>query len=161
MRAARRRLERVALPQHALDLLHGEAEILALAGPARRQDAGRAVERVDRQSGVVGKGRESGRGCGGVGLDARVVAKARAGFRRLGKAECAGDDRFNVKRFEQLAHFLELARIVGCDDEPTRDPSMHGCVQPLAYITASFCRSTSLAMPLRASVRSATNSSSL
>jgi hypothetical protein len=33
-------------------------EILVLAGPARRIDAGRAVERVDHQSGIVGERRQ-------------------------------------------------------------------------------------------------------
>src|SRR5689334_25354416 len=45
VRLALVRRRRAALLQQALDPRHGRTEILALAGPARRIDAGRAVER--------------------------------------------------------------------------------------------------------------------
>ena len=45
-----------ALDQQRLDLFHGAAEILVRPGPARGMDAGRAAERVDHESGIVGEG---------------------------------------------------------------------------------------------------------
>src|SRR5262245_1375561 len=48
MRAALRGHRRAACAQLVLDLLHGVAKVARLAGPARRVDAGRAVERIDR-----------------------------------------------------------------------------------------------------------------
>src|SRR5438128_4867793 len=45
-----------ALLQRALDPRHGGGKILALAGPARGIDTGRAIERIDDEPGIVGKG---------------------------------------------------------------------------------------------------------
>ena len=57
------------------------AEVARLACPARRVDAGRAVERIDREPGVVGECRQRGGGRGGKRLDAGIVVQRRAGFR--------------------------------------------------------------------------------
>ena len=43
-------------------------------------NARRAIERVDRKAGIVGKGRQAGCLCRGFRLDARVLAERRAGF---------------------------------------------------------------------------------
>src|SRR6266446_5234363 len=170
MGAAIVRLESVALAQHAFDFLHGVAKILFRARPARRMDAGRAVERLDREARIVRERGESRRHRGELGLDACVLAKARARFGRLIEMKFAGRDRLDSVRREQLAHLGELARIVGCDDEPARDRPPHAfpcgacwilAAAAHAHITAIFCSSTSLAMPWRASASSAANCSSL
>ena len=57
-------------------------------------------------------------------------------------------------RRKQFAHLGELAGIMRRDHETAGDAAM------LAHITAIFCKSTSLAMPLRASANSAANCSS-
>ena len=59
MRAALLRCLAPCFMQPGLDLLHGHAEILVRAGPARRMDAGRAAERIDREAGIVGEGRQA------------------------------------------------------------------------------------------------------
>ncbi len=52
-------------------------------GPARRQHAGHAVERVDGQTGVVGDGRQAGVREPLARLDQRVVGEGRAGLGHL------------------------------------------------------------------------------
>ena len=88
-------------------------------------NAGLAAERIDHQTGVVGKGRASGRLGRGHRLDARVIGEGRAGFLRLGKAEFAGRLRCDAVGRQQLAHFPELARIVGGDDDGAGEFSVH------------------------------------
>jgi len=48
----------------------------------------------------------------------------RAGLRRLGQCKLARRYRVDAVRPEQLAHFRELARIVGRDHESLHDASM-------------------------------------
>ena len=58
MRLALVRRRRAALLQQAFDPRHRRGEILGRASPARRIDSGRAVERIDHEAGIVGKGRK-------------------------------------------------------------------------------------------------------
>ena len=87
-------------------------------------NAGRAAERIDDEAGIVGERRQL-RGLGrGGGLDAGVLAEARAGLLGLGEAEIAGGDRLDPIGREQLAHLAQLAGVVGRDDQPSGDGAM-------------------------------------
>src|SRR5262249_26386067 len=166
MRAPLVRRIRAAARQLLLDLTHRAGKVLVRPGPARRMNAGRAAEGVDRKPGIVGEGGQAGRASGGFRLDARVLAKARSGLFRLSQAERARRHRLDAERRQQLAHLLQLAGIVGGNHQAAVDAAMRHDVPAVAgqrahYITAIFCRSTSLAMPLRASASRASNCSSL
>src|ERR1700722_3578151 len=154
MRLAPFRRFRAAFVELDLDGLHGAAEILFRPGPARRIDSRRAVERIDHQAGIVGEGGQAGRSRRGLRLDARVVAKAHAGLVRFYEIEFTRRYGVDAVRRKQFAHLGELAGIMRRDHETAGDAAM------LTHITAIFCRSTSLAMPLRASANSAANSAS-
>ena len=53
------------------------AEILGLAGPARRIDAGRAAERIDHEAGIVGEGRQAApRSAAAIALIAALARKS-------------------------------------------------------------------------------------
>src|SRR5262245_54410680 len=119
-------------------------------------DAGRAAERIDGHAGVVGKGGQSRCLRCRLRLDLRVVAETRAGFLGFAKPKLAGGHGLDATGREQLAHFLELAGIVGRDDDAARKLSTRR-----AHITASFCRSTSLPMPFFASASSVRSCSSV
>ena len=151
MRLALGRRLRAAFVQLDLDGLHGAAEILFRPGPARRMDSRRAVERIDHQAGIVGEGGQAGRKRCGLGLDARVVAKAHAGLVRFLQVEFTRRYGVDTVRRKQFAHLGELAGIMRRDHETPGDAAM------LVHITAIFCKSTSLPMPLRASANSAAN----
>src|SRR5665213_607895 len=116
-------------------------------------NAGVAAERIDHQTGVVGKGRLAGGFGGGHRFDARIGGESFSGFLGLGKPKFAGRLRLNAEGREQFAHFSQLAGIVRGDDDRAGEF--------LAHATASFCKPTSFSMPLRASARSVSNCSSL
>src|SRR5262249_5238846 len=78
---------------------------------------------------------------------------------RFGEIELARGDSVDAEGLQQFAHFAQLARVVGGDDDPARELPVRGNVA--AHITASFCRSTSLPMPLRASPSRVASCSSL
>src|SRR5581483_12289446 len=84
-----------------------------------------------------------------------IRRKSRAGLFGLGQVQLGRRHRLDAVAREQLAHLGKLALVVGGDDEASGDLPGH------AHITASFCRSTSLVMPLRARPMSAINWSSL
>src|SRR6478672_7064638 len=144
---------RSAFDQQRLNLIHGGAKILAGSCPSRRVNARFAVKRIDDQTGVVGECRFFTCPCGRQRLDARIGGKARSGFLRLGQAELGSGVRVDAVRGEQLAHFPELAWIMGSDHHHPGELSAH--------ITAIFCKLTSFSMPLRASASNAANGSSL
>ena len=114
-------------------------------------DPRRAVQRIDHQAGIVGEGGQSGCNRRGLCLDLRVVAKAHAVFVRFRQIEFTRRYGVDAVRRKQFAHLGELAGIMGRDHETAGDVAM------LAHITAIFCKSTSLPMPLRASASSAAN----
>src|SRR5204863_8639871 len=123
---------------------------------AARMEAGRAVERVAHEAGIVGDGGQAGGKRCGFRLDARIGGEARAGFLRLGQAQFARRNDFDAMAPQKLAHFNELALVVGGDDDTPGNPPAHA-----GHITASFCRSISLAIPLRAKATRARSCSSL
>src|ERR1700687_2262268 len=153
MRAPLRRHFGAALHQHRLDFVHGEAEVLVGAGPARRVNAGITAERIDHQTGIVGEG--GAVCCFGCShsLNARIGGECFSGFLRLGQAKLASRLRGDAERRQQLAHFGKLAGVMRRDHHRTGEFSAH--------ITAIFCKPTSFSMPLRASASSAWNCSSL
>src|SRR6185503_18089306 len=89
-------------------------------------------------------------------LDARILCKARAGLLRFGKPEFRRGYRLDAVAAKQVAHFTEFAGVVGRDYELAGDAPLLR-----AHVTAIFCRSTNLPMPLRASAISARNCCSL
>src|SRR6185437_9925690 len=141
------------LDQERLDFVHGEAKVLVGSSPARRVNAGLAIQRIDHQAGVVGEGRLAGRlGCGHR-LDARVLGESLSGFGRFAEPQFADRLRRDAVGREQFAHFGELAGIMCGDNDRAGEF--------LTHATASFCKPTSFSMPLRASARSTWNCSSL
>src|SRR5882762_7087246 len=124
MRSALRRSRRAALLQQAFDARHRDGKILVRAGPARGENPGCAIDRVDYQSGIVGERRElRGLGRGGR-LDLRIGAKRVANLVGLAKAKLAHRYRLDAVRRQQFAHFGELARIVGRDHELACDSTV-------------------------------------
>ena len=121
---------------------------------------GLAVERIDREAGIVGKGGQSGRLGRGLRLDARVVAKRHSGLVRFRQPKFARRYGVDAVRRKQFAHFGELAGIMRRDNQTAGDTAVRGLDHTAPHITAIFCRSTSLATPLRASANSAANCSS-
>src|ERR1700730_5124800 len=166
MRFALRGCRRAALLQQAFDPGHRGGKILSWAGPARGEDSGRAVQRADRQSGIIRERRQLRRFRRGHRLDLRIGAKAVAGLVRFAEAEFARRYRLDAMRRQQFAHLGELARIGGRDHELACDSAVHMLlVYPSAsaipnHATAIFCKSTSRATPLRASAISVRNSPS-
>ena len=132
---------------------------LPSSGPARRVDAGRAVQRIDHEAGIVGKGRQLRGLRRRDRLDRRIGAKRLAGFLGLAEAEFARGNRLDAMRRQQFPHLGELAGIVGRDHELAGDSTVHVSQHRSDYATAIFCKSTSRATPLRASSISARNSS--
>src|SRR5205807_1497584 len=95
-------------------------------------------------------------------FNARVVAEARAGLRRLRQTKLGRRHGLDSVGRKQFAHFPKLARIMRGDDEAARDRPVRGTgMTRKIHITASFCRSTSLAMPFFASASSPKNCSSV
>src|ERR1700675_2334674 len=140
-------------------------------------DSRRAVERVDHQAGIVGEGRQTGCNRCGLGLDARIVAKAHAVFVWFWQIELTRRYGVDAVGRKQFAHLGELAGIMGGDNQATGDGTTDGgrrrtdggrlsrglICRPSSVVrhpTAIFCKSTSLPMPLRASANSAANCSS-
>src|SRR5208282_1163154 len=117
-------------------------------------NARRAVECIDREAGIVGKSGQAGCNRCGLGLDACIVAKAHAVLVRFRQIEFTRRYGVDAVRRKQFTHLGELAGIMGRDHETAGDAAM------LPHITAIFCKSTSLATPLRASANSAANCSS-
>ena len=156
MRLAALRGRGAAVAQFFFDRLHGAAKIPLGSGPARGVNSGLAAERVDDQAGIVGKGGKPAQPCRRLRLDSCVVAKRHSGLVRFVQVQFACRYGVDAVRSKQVAHLGELARIMRCDHQPARDAAM--CRSP--HITAIFCKSTSLATPLRASAKSAENCAS-
>ena len=139
MRLSLRRQRRAAFCEQAFDPRHRPGKILAFAGPARGEDPGRAVERVDGDARIVGESRQLRGLCRGDRLDLRVGGKAVAGLVGLAEAEIAGRDRLDAVRRQQFPHLGKLAGIVGRDHELACDSAVfshaffiirHGRVKP-------------------------------
>src|SRR5439155_15368691 len=129
---------------------------LALTGPPRRVNAGGAVQHIDHEPGIIGKGWQLRGLCRRDRLDRRVGAKRVAGFLGLAESQVARGNGLDAMRRQQFPHLGELAGIMGRDHKPAGDSTMHDRSD---YATASFCKSTRRATPLRASSISARNSS--
>ena len=73
----------------------------------------------------------------------RIRGEAGAGFFRLGQAKLPGGDRLDPQRRQQRGEFLELARIMGGDEDarharPAVPESMPGSIFSLASARAHF-----------------------
>src|SRR5947209_15939365 len=169
MRLALGRPGRAALGEQAFDPAHRRAEILGRARPTRRKYPGGAVQRVDRQSGIIGEGGKLRGFRGRHGFDPCVVAKRVASLVRLVEPKRCGRDCLNAVRRQQLSHLGQLAWIVARDHQLACDSTMHvlfdlspkfGLEGATAnHATAIFCKSTSRATPLLANAIRARNSS--
>src|SRR6185312_3785974 len=136
--------ERLPHPQHR------PAEIARLASPARRVDARVAADRRDDEAGIVTeRGEEAALGPR-PGLERGVGLEGVAGLLGLGKAELGGADRLDAIGREQHGELVELAGIVGGDQQ------LPGHQRPSAV---RCCRVNS-AMPARARSSMRANSES-
>ncbi len=146
--------------QAVLDALHGGGEILAGPGPARRIDAGIAVQRIDADARIVGQRRQARGDGGGDRLERGVLGEGAPGLLRLGQAERGGGDDGEIGRRDQRLDLAQLAGIVRGDDQRVARLQQSSC-RRCSQRMASFCNSTRRAMPSRARVFSASNSSSV
>src|SRR5438874_13458373 len=92
-------------------------------------------------------------GCRGLRLDLCILGEGRAGLVRLWQAQRSRADGHDAVWSQQRLDLPHLALIVGGDHQLTTARQLHA--------RTSFCRMTSSPMPLRASLSSATSSSSL
>ena len=146
------------------DQLHGEAEILGLARPARGKDAGLAAQRLDAQSAVVGERGQAGQIGGGARLQLGIGDEGGAGLLGLGQVELGGRDRFDAVGAEQIADLADLARIVAGDDQLAGGEladRLRSGPSPLIVRRPSACAAKMSAQPMRArrSRRSSSSSS--
>ena len=115
MRPALLRRGRAAFCKLCLHTGQRRGEILARPGPVGREQAGRAVQRVDADAGIIRQRRQSGGIRRRDRLDRSVLGEHVAVFHRLGQAELAGRDQLDPIGRHQLAHFAQLALVVGRD----------------------------------------------
>src|SRR5262249_42569808 len=98
-----------AQPQLLLDRFHGAVKIAIRTGPARRLNAGRAIERIDNKPRIIGERRKPRSRSGGRSFDARILAERHSIFARLGQSELTGRcGGYSVRR-KQFAHFGKFA----------------------------------------------------
>src|SRR5262249_59086679 len=143
------RCHRTGRLQLMVELLHRRAEIPVRTCPSGRMDPGRAAQSINRKPRIIGKSRQVRRACGGLSLYPGVFPKTRSRLVGLDEATFAGRNCIDAERFQQGAQFPQLAGIVGRNHQPSGDLAM-GMSTRQGYITASFCSSMSLAVPLRA-----------
>ena len=125
MRAALARLRGATPPQLVLDAGHGGGKILGGASPAGGEQAGRAVEGLDAEAGIVGEGRQPGCLGGRMGLEGGVLGEHGAGLVRLGQAELSRRDGLDAVLRQQLAHLAQLARIMRRGDNLAGQEAVH------------------------------------
>src|SRR5215813_4904828 len=142
-----------AIAQLTVDFPHGRRKIPVRTCPAGRVNAWRPPKGINRDPGVVRKGRQARRLRGGFGLNACIFPKTRASLLGLADTQLPGRYGRDVKRFKPFAHLPHLAGIVRRNHQTSGDFAMLTSCQ--GYITAIFCRSMSLPIPLRASANSA------
>ena len=100
--------------------LHRPAEIalaVTVLGPAGGEDAGVAVERIDRKAAVVGQRREPRQVGSLAGLQLGIVDEGDPGLVGLGKIEFLGADALDPERRQQRPDLTQLTRIMRGDDE--------------------------------------------
>lgn len=89
------------------------------AAPARRINAGRAIQRIDEEAGVVGEGRQAAVGGPDPRLVRRVGLQAVAVFGDVEvlQAQVRGTDQLQRQRRQQLAILLQFAGVAGRDEQ--------------------------------------------
>ena len=78
----------------------------------------RAVQRIDADAAVVRQDGQAGRLHGGACLDAGIADEAVLGFGGFGQTHLGRADHLDAKGREHLPHLLELAGVVGGDQQP-------------------------------------------
>jgi hypothetical protein len=138
-----RTVPRVLGQQFVFDPRHRLGKIFIWSRPARRMNAGFALQSIDPEPGIVGQGRMTAGIGGGAGLEFGIGGESPAGLLRLGKVLLAGADRLDAVRAQERLDLPHLAGIMAGDDQDAAAGQSHE--------SACFCNSTSSAMPLRAS----------
>src|SRR3954464_9989606 len=78
-----------------------------------------------------------------MGLETSVFGKGGAGFLRLGQAEFAGRNQIEAKRLEQFLEFLELALVMGRQDQAIAVTQLEQSAHLALLGLASSARTTS------------------
>ena len=95
------------------------------AGPSRRIDARRAVERLDAKPGIVGERNEPRSLRGGSRLQQGVVVEGRSRLLGLLETERGRAERRDAEGPQQFVELAQLAGVVGGDDEaPGKAPAL-------------------------------------
>ena len=127
MRLALFRHGRAALGEFGLHTGQSRGEVLARTGPVRREQAGRAVERVDADAGIVGQRRQAGSVGRRHRLDRGVLGEHVAVLLGLGQAELAGRDQLDAIGGHQLAHLAQFALVMGRDHDLAGEGTVGHC----------------------------------
>jgi hypothetical protein len=106
------------LPREGGDELFVVARIgFRLARIAGGIHAGRAVERLDADTGVVGQRRQAGMRAGMARLGEAVLDEGDVRLGAFGDAEVGLRRGFDPERFEDARDFAQFAGVAGCDNE--------------------------------------------
>ena len=100
--------------------LHRPAKVAVahlVLGPARGEDAGKPVQRIDAEPAVVGERRQPRQVGRFARLQLGIVDERVADLLGLGKAELGGADAVDAERREQFLDFAQFAGVVGGDDQ--------------------------------------------
>ena len=129
-------LGRLGFAPHALHRAHPVAVAVRVLGPARGENAGPAVQRVDAQPAVVGQRRQSAKVRRLARLQVRIVAEAVADLLGLGEAELLGAEAGEAERLDQRRDLAQFSRIVGRDDQVVADrphrPAAFNCAAKIS-----------------------------
>lgn len=106
-------LRRAFRLQLILHTPHRDHEIAAITGPPRRVNPRRSAQRLDLQTGIVGKRGLAGRERADDRLQPRIVVERFPGLLRFGDAEFTCALRRDAKRLKQLLNFPQLAFVMG------------------------------------------------
>src|SRR5262245_18213538 len=90
-------------------------------GPARRENARAAVQRVDAEAAIVGKRRKAAQVSGHARLQIGVVGEGIADLLGFGEVEFRRTDACDPERRDQLGDLAQFARIAGLDDQFSAD----------------------------------------
>ena len=115
--------------------LHGGGEVTRRAGPARRIDAGCAIQSADAEAAVIRQRRQAARpGCR-LRLQPRIAGEGRLRLIRLGKPEVTGRHHMDIPGLQQRPDLGELPRIVACQHQPR--PRLEGAGHQATFPAAA------------------------
>ena len=107
--------------QTLLHRSHPVAVPVGIFRPARRENAGPAVECIDAQAAIVRERRQAGEVRRFARLQIGIVGEAVANLFRLRKPERFGADAFDAERLHERRHLALLAGVVGRNDQLVAD----------------------------------------